>query len=139
MTNLKNYEKYLRKLETYAETMGIRIISREEPCDGTYHPNNSTIVIDPDLSDSCEIATLLHELGHAMDYQLNNKKLSPKIWHAYEKLFDGAHNINQLETVIEAEIRAWENGSLIAKRLKIPLGKWYAYERKTALTNYRKV
>jgi hypothetical protein len=139
MPALKNYLKYMEKLEHYAETLGLRIISREESSEGAYNHNNSTIVIDPDLSESKEIAVLLHELGHAMDYHLTNKKLSPKIWSAYHYVLgDTPPSQDKLETVMAAEVRAWENGAVIAKRLKIPLGKWYASERKSALLNYRK-
>lgn len=135
---LKNYAVYLQKLLLYSEAMGLRVFSKTDPGDGSFDHNNNSITIDPDLAESSEIATLLHELGHAFDYHLLNDKISPKIWAAYDKVYSEAHNDTELQTVIDAEIRAWENGKVIAKRLKIPLGKWYAYERKTALTNYRK-
>ena len=135
--NLKNYEIYLDKIKAYAKASALKIVRKTEPSDGSYSPHTSTIVIDPDLDESTEIATLLHELGHAFDYKLDS---SPSTWDAYYKVYtpEGPTPL-QLEKVIEAEIRAWENGVMIAKRLKIPLGKWYAAERKVALTNYRKV
>jgi hypothetical protein len=140
VTRLKNYPKYLEKIYSYAESVCIKIIVREEDGDGCYNHFNSCLYIDPDLEEASEIATLLHELGHAFDYHLVDKKLSPKIWHAYEKVYSEDANLNdkELQTVMDAEIRAWENGKVIAKRLKIPLGKWYAHERKISLMNYRR-
>lgn len=136
---LKNYDKYLQQIELYARALKVEIIYKTDPSDGAYDQRGSKLTIDPDLSESCEIATLLHELGHATDYSLIDIKSSCKIFDAYSKVYDDGGTKKDLKLVIESEVRAWDNGILIAKRLKIKLGKWYYMERESALNSYKEV
>lgn len=135
---LKKYTDYIALLLTYAEASGIKVKYKEEPCDGVYDHNTNTITIDEDLEESAEIATLLHELGHAIDNKLMLSRMSDPVWKCYDRVYESQHSQEDLEIVMEAEKQAWQNGRVIAKRLKIQLGAWYSYEQKTALTNYRK-
>ncbi len=138
MPRLKNYIKYLEKIHTYAESAGIKIVEQQVDCDGVFDHTTNKLYIDSDLSESVEIATLLHELGHALDYHLVNKKMSPKIWKAYGHVYeDRPVPKEHLDTVMAAEVRAWEIGRLLGKKLRIPLGKWFDKDEKAALANYR--
>jgi hypothetical protein len=136
-TRIKNYRLYIQRLEKYAKSVNIRVVRSQQDGDGEYDTQNSVLYIDPDLDEDDELSTFIHELGHAFDYMLSHKKLSPKIWRAYEKVYYKKPNQEELDTVVEAEVRAWEIGKLVARRLKIPLGKWYAKARKSSLLNYR--
>ena len=136
--NLKNYLLYLEKIETYAQVLDIKIEHKTEPSDGVYIPTRRTIRIDPDLDESSDIATLLHELGHAIDDHFSHGGIDPKTEAAYRVVYNGNPSEAQLKLVVEAEKLAWLNGRKIAKALRIPLGKWYDDEEKDAIRLYKK-
>jgi len=138
--NLKHYGKIMNKLENFAEVSGIKIERGEEPGDGSFHHSTNTIILDEDLESTAEIATLLHELGHAYDYKLAIKPLSNRIFSAYDRIYepDRVPSKRDMDLVMAAEVRAWCNAELIAKRLKIKLGKWFFSERKACLSDYRR-
>lgn len=133
---LKRYDDYLDKLKLYAEACEITIEYKSVDGDGVYVPSRRKIVLDPDLPESTEIATLLHEIGHSMDDTLINKRTEKVMDRAYKAFYDQSASKKQVEKVVECEKRAWIYGRSIAKKLRIPLGKWYDYEEKSALEGY---
>ena len=132
---LKNYEKYLSKIEFYAKAIGIKIEYAEEPSEGAYIPARHKVRIDTDLSESSEIATLLHELGHEMDDTLTVPVY--KLERAYEATYKDKPTKAQLKLVLECERKAWYYGKVIAAKLKIKLGKWYDECEKNAIAGYK--
>jgi hypothetical protein len=131
--DLKHYDTYLQSLELYAEASGLTVEYGEMDSPGVYVPSRRKIRIDPDLSQSKEIAVFLHELGHSIDPSITAK--------ATEKKLDGAHYANkaskrQSALVLACEERAWANARDIAKKLRIPLGKWFDNEETDCLNGY---
>lgn len=136
---LKNYLEYLKKLERYAKAVNLKIEYKPEIGDGAYIPSRLVIRIDPDLSEADEIATFLHELGHALDDNLVNKEYLHKVNTAYVAMGKERLTAKQRKVILDCEKRAWKYGSVIAKKLKIRLGKWYARIRARALREYRAI
>lgn len=134
-TTLKNYLKYLKKIEDFAKGSHIRIFWKESAEDSFQH-RGAFIIVDSTLSEADEIATLLHELGHGIDASFILKE-SEKLFWAYTNVYEETGTTKQSKLVYEAEKRAWDNGRLIAKRLKIPLGKWYSKAEKESLKSYK--
>ena len=139
--NLKNFDKYLQKLELYAKAIKVKLVSRDlDGCGGSYAPWNRMLKVDHDIEGSSLIATILHELGHEMDDSLRedlDKKMYSKIMSCYVAVYSDKHTEEQLALVIECESRAWDYGKVIAKKLKIPLGKWYTNEAKECVAAYK--
>lgn len=135
--NLANCEEYFLTLKCYAKALKIKIIYAHIDCEGIYIPNRRTIKLDPDLDDQELIATLLHELGHSLDDALVTKTTYRHLDKAYPRVYDNKGTKQQLQTVLSCEKRAWICGKAIAKRLKIPLGKWYNRISKRNLRTYR--
>jgi hypothetical protein len=133
---LPNFEAYLAKLLAYAKACEIKVIYRDEPCDGVYQPSRRTIIIDKDLPESTEIATLLHELGHAEDDAFLDEFTLARLEKLYRKVYRVKLSKRDLAQVLECERRAWQFGRAIAKKLRIPLGKWFEAEEDEALTAY---
>ncbi len=134
---LKNFDIYKDKLLQYVEACSLTIAYREEDGDARYVPSRRKIYLDRDLSESTEIACLLHEIGHSMDDTLSAKSLEKKIDRAYYAAYNKKPTTLQKELVVGCEERAWVYGRSIAKRLKIPLGKWFDREESDALKSYR--
>lgn len=135
--NLKNYHLYLDKLERYAEGIQITVVRKEENGEGVYIPTKRLIRLDPDLEQVEEIATFLHELGHAIDDHFINDKVNPKLERAYRTVYHGKPTSKQVSAVVECEQRAWDNGRKIARILRIPLGVWYTDEEKRCIALYK--
>lgn len=135
MPRLRRYEDYLTKLQHYAAACDIEIEYRLEPSDGLYIPSQRKVVLDKDLEPGEEIATLLHELGHMLDDALQEP--DSNLNRAYQAVYRKKPTINQRRLVLECEQRAWDCGRGIAKKLRIPLGKWYDREMQDALQSYR--
>lgn len=133
---LKNYDNYLQKLEIYAKAINIKIEYREYPNDGAYYPTRKVIKLDDSMSDSEEIATFLHELGHCMDETFNDTPQS--LQNAYINIYENKATELQKEMVVECEKRAWKNGREIAKLIHIRLGAWYDECEKRSINTYRK-
>ena len=135
---LKNYSKYLKKIELYAKAIGIKIEYKTEYDDGAYIPSKRKIRLDPDLSPTRDIAVLLHELGHALDDHLINKKYSIAINAAYRALENDRQTMNQRALILECEYRAWRYAKVLAKKLQIPLGSWFFSVKNEYLKEYRR-
>lgn len=128
---IKNHDKYLKKLKMYAKSRNIKIQHKNNfEYEGCFYPNWRLIVLDADLEDDEEIAILLHELGHTLDDLIQTKEVQ----HQYDlaKVSKKAD-----KAIMDAEKRAWNFAKLIAKDLRIPLGKWFYYYKKICLNSYR--
>jgi hypothetical protein len=132
-----NHDAYLQSLELYAEASGIIVERKREDDDGAWVPSRRAIRIDPELADSTEIATFLHELGHSEDDSFFDTREWKKIDRSYSAFQKRRYTYDQWQLVIRCEERAWRFGRAIAKRLRIPLGKWFDEEEADALRAYR--
>lgn len=136
---LKNFERYKDKVLLYAEALHITMEFREYAQDGVWYPSKNKIVIDPDMTNTEELATILHELGHATDDVLMEpSRARTKLEVAYGAVYAKTHNQAQLDLVVGCEKQAWSNGRKIATQMKIKLGKWYDEEEKIAIRDYKK-
>lgn len=131
---LKNYGQYLQKIKNYAKALNIKVEWREEEENGAYIPTRRAIVLDPDMTDSETIAVFLHELGHATEFAA----YTPKI----DKFTDKAYSAKrptrrQQRRIMDCERTAWNYGRVIAKKLRIRLGKWYDEHERDALNSYK--
>lgn len=134
---LKNHGVYLQKLKLYAKACEVKIVYREDPELGGYCPTRRMVFLDPDLDESTEVAILLHELGHQLDDALHLPGQVHATSRAYLASYRSKPTRKQKALVLACERRAWRNGRAIAKRLRIPLGKWFESERERALSGYR--
>lgn len=135
--SLKNYDIYIEKIQAYTEACEITIEYKDVPGDGAYMPSRRVISVDKDLPESTEIATLLHEMGHSMDDTLYDKRSMKILDKAFPAFYNGTATEAQKAAVIECERRAWVFARGIAKKLRIPLGKWFDKEENEALSDYR--
>lgn len=135
--SLPNYDKYMQRLETFAKILGIKIEYGQEDGEGSFSPSHRKIKLDTDLQPSEEVATLLHELGHAIDDMLVDKTIERSINAAYSIIYDTKGTVKQRDIVMNCEKRAWHYGRKIAKQLKIKLGKWYRNQELDCLRRYR--
>lgn len=136
--NLKHYTKYLDILLIYAKAIGIKMDFSAYNGNGAWMVAARKIKIDPDMSESEEIATILHELGHVMDDTFQMSKSPNEVIDAYSCIYTGTYTKKQKRLVIKAERLAWANGRKIAKLLKIRLGKWYTDVQRTSINAYKK-
>jgi hypothetical protein len=136
---LKNFSAYKKRILLYAQANGISVVYNADKDDeGVWLPSVRRIKIYPDLAPSTEIATLLHECGHALDDAVTDDRVFNKLCNAYQAFYINRARKEQRSLVIESEIRAWELGRRIAKALKIRAGRWYALEQESAIQAYRK-
>lgn len=135
--SLKNFDQYFQKLEHYCQASEIEIQYKEHDNDGSWVPSRRRIILDRDLDESTAVSTLLHELGHTTDDYLKDPKQEKKYDKAYKAFYDSTASEKQKKLVIECEERAWMYGRGIAKKLRIPLGKWFNVEEKQALESYK--
>lgn len=131
---LKNYTKYIHVIKLYAKILRIKIVYKDYPCDGSYVPSRRQLVIDNDLDEPDEIATLLHELGHHLDFEMD---YPASLARAYTSYYKNKHSKKQYSLVKQRERAAWDYGKVIAKKLGIRLGKWYAIIRRDSLRTYK--
>jgi hypothetical protein len=139
-TKLPAFLRYKKSIINFAKVFRIRILIKENvEGEGEYLEGVNWINVDDDLTDQETIATMLHELGHAMDFLFNPSMTGSQSEKAYEKFYTEKHSKSQRQLVLGAENRAWDNGKVIAQRLKIPLGTWYLREKQISMKNYRSV
>ncbi len=137
--DLKHYSKHLKKLKTYANALGIKIIYKKNPIsEGVYVHTRNLIYIEKELSESTEIAVLLHELGHAIDTDFMTPKRCYKIEKAYDAAEKGKLTTYNRRIILKCERDAWNRARLIARRLKIKLGKWFDEAEEVCLDSYKK-
>lgn len=133
---LPKHDDYLQKLEHYCEASDIIIEIKDYKHHGVYFPTRRAIVVDEDLDDTEQLATILHELGHVFDDVLNAPNTLEKYNRAYSDFYKNRATEQQVKLVMDCEQRAWDYGRGIAKKLRINLGKWYDVEEKEALKEY---
>lgn len=134
--NLPNYHKYWERLNNFANTLGIKIEYAENDSEGSFSQAHRKIRVDVGLCEAEDIATILHELGHAMDTLLVTPTISKHIEKAYEVVYNRKPTRRQQSLVMGCEKRAWLYGRSIAKQLKIRLGKWYFQFERDCLKSY---
>lgn len=128
---LKNFEDYRDALWAYAKAAGVRIQYERSISSGVYRPRTNAVFINPDLPESTEVATTLHELGHSQDPDLTE---ADRVDHA--ALHARCATKEQKTAVVVSELRAWNIARSIAATLNIPLGKWFDAEEKECLEGY---
>lgn len=134
---LKRYSDFIDKITAYAEAVGIKIEYSQRDAEGSYTPSRRVVNVNPDLTDSEEIAVLLHEFGHFLDNTLLDLDGDHPLEIAYRNTYKGTASLLESILVIECENRAWDYGRVIAKKLRIPLGKWYDEVREECLEGYK--
>jgi hypothetical protein len=136
--DLKKYDEYLEILKIYAKCIGIKLKIGDFDDEGMWLPYTNTIKVDKYMSNADEIATILHELGHAIDDAFDMSYKLGDIHAAYEAVYNTKATKKQKSLVIKCERLAWKNGRAIAKQLKIRLGKWYTEVEKESINSYKK-
>lgn len=135
---LKYYKKYLKRLTLFANAIGVNIKIQPADDDGIWIPHSKTILVDDDMPQDEEIATILHELGHALDDIVStNVRNSQIMYNSYRAMYTSKPSKLQRKIVIAAEKKAWKYGRDIAKRLNIRLGKWYTKLEKSCIKDYQ--
>lgn len=124
MAEFKSHKAAWAKLTVFATSLGIEIVSEDEPGEAAWVPSRNVIKIDPDLEGAEALAALLHELGHALD-QIVNGFPSEAIERAYANTRISQTSIEDRELMLKHETDAWRIGRALAKRLKIRLGRWF--------------
>lgn len=125
-TNLKHYHKYIKRLNIFAKSIGLKIHYRDNlVSEGVYVPLTFRVYIENDLSESSEIAILLHELGHSLDLGLIDIEQNKVIENAYAAYEKPRCSVKNKRIVMKCERTAWKNARVIAHRLKIKLGIWF--------------
>lgn len=137
---LSSFREYKRRLLLYAQANGISVVyTADKDSEGEWLPLVRRVKIFPDMTNSSEISTLLHELGHALDDTFADPKTCKRILRAYAAYYAGRPSAKQHQVVIDSEVRAWMYGIRIAKILKIRLGTWYGKEMAISLKEYSEV
>lgn len=136
MRKLKNYLIYKKKLLDFASAVGVAISYSNVPGDGMYI--GRVIQLDSSMSQSSEIATLLHELGHLLDDLSLSVDEYNRINAAYAQIYKEKFSKRHKATVLEREKIAWKYGENLATQLRIKLGNWFYDEEKAAIKTYRK-
>lgn len=135
---LKNYKKYLKLLRRFCKIQQIKLVIEKKSTSGTrYVGQHRSIFIDGSETDSTKIAGLLHELGHVLDEYTASKGQLKFLLNAYPAFYAETPGVKQEEEVVQAEVRAWKYGIVIARVVQIPLGKWYFKEKNKSLKSYR--
>lgn len=134
---LKNFDLYMDKLRLYAEACELIVEYKDIDGDGIYLPSKRKIQLDKDLPESTEVATFLHELAHTMDDALHDPCTEKKLDRAYKAFYKDRASYDQKHLVIACETRAWTYARGIAKKIRIPLGKWFYEEEEEALKSYQ--
>lgn len=136
--DLKYYESYCMRLRNYAAANGIQVVYKDHGIEGEWDPRTSSVIIDTEQSQSSEIASFLHELGHSLDDLVSKPDTyDSKVFRAYHSMYTNKATARQKELVLQIEQTAWKNGRDIASRLKIRLGKWYDQAEAYCLKSYR--
>lgn len=135
---LKNHSTYFNKILDYAKSVGIDIIFYTKLNNAYYQPYGKKIYIDPEIKGSDQIAILLHELGHFEDEVFTSDKKVELLYQraAYKCDEDIPLSKREFNCLIGCELNAWNHGAIIAKKLKIPTGKWYKKIQDKSIATY---
>ncbi len=124
----------------FAKSLNIDIMYTEVDSEGVYIPARNLIRIDSDLSESSTIAVFLHELGHVLDINLvdlSTSRIKSRIERAYTALDKKKATKTQIACIVKYETRAWDLARSLAKKLKIPLGKWFDQAQTCCTNSYK--
>lgn len=136
-TKLSRYSEYLDSLKLYSKALKIKVEYKHGDFEGgEYHHHTRVLKLEPDLADSQEIACFLHELGHALDETLSGVKYTKALSKAYLAFYRGQASPLQTAGVVKCEKDAWKYAEVIAKLLKIRLGRWFYKNRDYFLKGY---
>lgn len=134
---LKNYLVYKNKLLDFARACNISITYTPGDNEGSME-SSKKITASSNMSQSAEIATILHEIGHVLDDMSLTLADRTKVDKAYGKIYTDNYSHKHKQTVLEREKAAWMYGRRLAAQVGIKLGKWFITEEKEALASYRK-
>jgi hypothetical protein len=134
--HLRNFDTYYDKIVVYGKAIGIAIEVKPEDCEGMYLPSRRVIRIDDELSETATIAILLHEFGHHYDGAGLDANTHMELNDAYEAIAKDKATTRHKAIHIAHERKAWDCGRIIARNLKIPLGKWYEDVRLDCLKSH---
>jgi hypothetical protein len=138
-TRLPKYSEYLDSLKLYAKALKIKVEYKHGDFEGgEYHHHVRVLRLEPDLSESQEIACFLHELGHAFDESACDYNYVKNLSKAYLAFYEDRATPLQVAGVLKCEREAWRYAEIIAKLLKIKLGKWFYKNKKYFLEGYEK-
>lgn len=130
-------KKYLKRLSFFAYAIGVKLKVNPFKDEGVWLPAVRVVRVDVNMGDTDLIATLLHELGHALDDVLTpSGRKTDKIYKAYRAMYKGRPTAAQKRLVVSLERKAWRYGRDIAARLNIRLGKWYDDIEKDSIKSY---
>ena len=137
---LRNYNIYYNKILDYCKVIDVTVYFKKELNNAMFITKGRKIYIDPNFNESEIIACLLHELGHFIDDTLNNKQFDKLYEKAYKKMDkDRALTKKEFNCILMCEANAWTHGEVIAKKLKIPVGRWYYKTMQNYLVSYFEV
>jgi hypothetical protein len=136
MPRKSNVSRYIEKLEYYAKAHNItvRYVAKiQGGSEGLWYPSKRIIKIDKTQDEFDMVATFLHELGHFFDDSFRDTASSKIVEKAYGIV---RPNKKHSDIVFEVETEAWNKAEVIAKYLKIRLGKWFYECKKESLSSY---
>lgn len=136
----KQFEKYRDKLLRYCWKKNITVIHHPEfTNDAIYERYGKQIIIGLFDEKTNAIATMLHELGHFLDFRATNVYLSNNlIDNSYTALSSKQKlTTKQKNIIFGCETRAWIFAEGIANILNIKIGPWFYDHKENALTNYK--
>lgn len=152
---MKNYDLYYNKILDYAKLCGVVVYWSKDDLDYEHfgefseksqgRPHAIYITVDRAVEKTYKkkyvLACMLHELGHYEDslkfkkfYSLKNLD---KAYVSYQK--SGVCTPNQKRLILKCETMAWDQALVIAKKLNIPVGKWFSETRASALGIYASI
>lgn len=131
---LKHYHEYKTRLEWFARGTGVKIKYSKKVNESMWEPKTKTVTIDSNMPQDMELAILLHELGHSLDFMLEPK--GPEFEKAYDSFYIETETPEQIVLVISTELKAWKYAEKIANRLKITLGDWFYKVKDDCLATY---
>ncbi len=118
-----------QKLISYCEKKGFTILEKHDPLNGDGGGQiiikDKEITIDPKPNSEMKLYYLLHEIGHNITYKdkKNNYLYSKDIIDIDSDDIDKLlYNYKKLD-VLAIEIESWNNGLLLAKKLKIHVNR----------------
>lgn len=130
----QTYNKYFNILLHYCEMMHIKLYTSLEEDYALL--STKTIVVNAEQDYENQIAAILHEIGHILDYTHNYKKF--KKYRTYITLYKQHHDLTkyQKRELIKIEIRAWEFALSLSKLLKIKLKNFETIKKQNLATYY---
>lgn len=121
----------LRRLELYAESMGLRVSWRKhkEGLPGALWVNEDTGIVLvmytwPGQSKTMLILNFIHELAHHLAYVYNNRSLSPSVDRAFSVEDEEDLTENQRRIIYETERDDARFRMMIVKELDIKIPEW---------------